>query len=404
MENPPPPKNNYKKNIIYLGLVSFFSGLSQEMISPILPIFLTSSLGFNKEFVGLVSGLVVSVSSFFKIISGYISDKLRQRKWVIFTGYLLSAIARPLLGILNVGAHVIGLRFTDAVGKGVKDAPRDALVAESSPVKKTGRSFGLHRMLDTLGSVAGPLVVFVLLWLLANDVQKYKKIFLLTAIPGFIALLIIIFFVREVPKQKIIPKVTIDKQSIFGLGKNFYFLLFAILIFSLGNSTDAFLLLRAQNLGLSIIAIPIVYALFYLFYALLSYPLGILSDKTGKRPMIMFGWLVYIIVYLGFALANRGWQIWPLFIFYGLFYAATEGSGRALTADIVNPAHHGLAFGLYNAAIAITALPAGIFAGYLWEKYSPSATFHFGWITAVIAAIILGINFLTSRKKSPAVN
>src|SRR3989338_8036548 len=193
----PNKQQNYKKNIISLGLVSFFSGLSQEMITPILPIFLATGLGLSKEFVGFVSGLVVSVSSIFKILSGYISDKLKHRKWVVFTGYLISVISRPLLGVINIGAHVVGLRFSDAMGKGIKDAPRDALVAESSDVKKFGRSFGLHRMLDTLGSVAGPLVVFFLLGIFGQGAESFKKIFLLTAIPGAKALLIIIFFVRE---------------------------------------------------------------------------------------------------------------------------------------------------------------------------------------------------------------
>ncbi len=395
---PAKPRNNYK-NIVYLGLVSFFSGLSQEMLTPILPLFLTASLGFNKEFVGLVSGLVVSVSSFFKIFSGYVSDKLQKRKWIIFAGYFLSAAARPLLGAFNAGAQIIGLRLTDAVGKGVKDSPRDALVAESSPAGKTGRSFGLHRMLDTLGSVAGPFIVFFLLWFLANDPEKYKKIFFLTAIPGLIALLVIVIFVRETPKLQTARVAPDFQKSPPKLGKNFYFLLFAIVIFSLGNSTDAFLLLRAQNLGLSVLAIPIVYALFYLFYALLSYPIGALSDKVGKRPMIIFGWFIYVIVYLGFALASRGWQVWPLFILYGLFYAATEGSGRALTADIINPAHHGLAFGLYNAAIAVTALPASVFVGYLWDKYSPAAAFHLGWITAAAALVLFGVHFFVSKKE-----
>lgn len=383
------------KNVFWLGLVSFWSGLSQEMITPILPLYLTGALGFNREFVGFISGLVISVSGIFKILSGYISDKLGHRKWAVFAGYFLSVVARPLIGIVNLGGHIAGLRFTDAVGKGVKDAPRDALVAESAQAKKTGRAFGLHRMLDTLGSVAGPMAVFLLLSLFGANTTGYKKIFFLTAIPGAIALLIIIFLVREAP---IIKKQPATKQSIAGLPKNFYFLLFVIIIFSLGNSTDAFLLLRAQNLGLGILSIPIVYALFYLFYALLSYPVGILSDKIGKKKMIIAGWGFYALTYAGFALATAAWQVWPLFLLYGVFYAATEGSGRALTADIVEPARHGLAFGLYNTAIAVTALPASVFAGWLWDSYSPAAAFHFGWIMSVAAIILFGFFSIKNLK------
>jgi MFS family permease len=385
-------------NIVSLGFVSFFSGLGQEMISSVFPIFL-NSLGFSKEFIGFINGLVVSVSSLFKILAGYISDKLRHRKWVVFLGYLFSGISRPLLSFFGSGAAIIGLRFADAVGKGVKDAPRDALVAESSPIKKTGRSFGLHRLLDTMGSVVGPLLAVFLLSRLGTDLAGYRKIFLLTFIPGIIALLIIVFFVRETTKLRAAPAAAKSRVSIFSLNKDFYFLLLAIMVFSLGNSTDAFLLLRAQNLGLSLIAIPAVYAVFYLFYALLSYPIGILSDKVGKRIMIVAGWGFYALAYFGFALATSAWQVWPLFILYGVFFAATEGSGRALTADIVKPEHHGLAFGLYNTAIAAAALPASIFAGWLWDHHSPAAAFYFGGLMSVMAMVIFGaFSFKKLRK------
>jgi len=394
-----PQKNGYQKNVVALGMVSFWSGLSQDMIASIFPIFLTS-LGFSKEFIGLIGGLVTSVSSLFKILAGYISDKLKHRKWIIFIGYALSVVARPLLGAFSSGLQIVGLRFADAVGKGTKDAPRDALVAESSPANKTGRFFGLHRMLDTFGSVAGPLTAALLLKFVGENVGGYKNIFYLAAIPGAIALLVIIFFVRETPKLKnTVGEAVSIKKSLMGINKKFYFLLFVVVIFSLGNSTDAFLLLRAQNLGLKIFAIPLVYAAFYFFYALLSYPIGIWSDKIGKKIMIVSGWGVYALTYLGFALATQAWQVWPLFILYGFFYAATEGSGRALTADLVDPAYHGLAFGFYNTAIAITALPASIFAGYLWDHYSPAAAFHFGWISAVAAIILFGIYSLASSRR-----
>jgi MFS family permease len=382
--------NKIKNNIVSLGFVSFFSGLGQDMISSVFPIFL-NSLGFSKEFIGFINGLVVSVSSLFKILAGYISDKLRQRKWVVFIGYLFSGISRPLLAFFSSAFAIGGLRFTDAVGKGVKDAPRDALVAESAQTAKTGRAFGLHRLLDTMGSVVGPLLAVLLLSVYGSNLADYRKIFLISAIPGLIALLIIIFFVHEAAKLKNIPAAPKVKISPLNLNKDFYFLLLAITIFSLGNSTDAFLLFRAQNLGLALIAIPAVYAIFYFFYAILSYPIGILSDKIGKRVMIFIGWGFYALAYFGFAAATSAWQVWPLFILYGVFYAATEGSGRALTADIVKPEHHGLAFGLYNTAIAVAAMPASVFAGWLWDRYSPSAAFYFGAFMSALAMIIFGI-------------
>ena len=396
-----PEEKNIKiqNNIVSLGFVSFFSGLGQDMINSVFPIFL-SSLGFNKEFVGLVNGLVVSVSSLFKILAGYLSDKFRHRKWIIFIGYAFSAAARPLLAFFSSGGAIIGLRFSDAVGKGVKDAPRDSLVAESALVHKTGRAFGLHRLLDTMGSVFGPLLAAGMLLLFGSNLASYRRIFLLTAIPGLIALLIIVFFVHEAAKLKTESPAAKIKVSIFSLPKDFYFLLLAITIFSLGNSTDAFLLLRAQNLGLSLAIIPIVYAAYYFVYALLSYPIGILSDKIGKKKIIITGWIFYALTYFGFAAATRAWQVWPLFILYGIFFAATEGSGRALTADVVKPEHHGFAFGLYNTAIALAALPASIFAGYLWDKYSPAAAFNFGVLMSILAIIIFVIYSWRQSKKS----
>lgn len=392
-----------KNNIVSLGFVSFFSGLGQDMISSVFPLFL-NSLGFSKEFIGLINGLVVSVSSIFKIVAGYISDKLRHRKWVVFSGYLLSGISRPLLALFSSGFAIGSLRFADAVGKGVKDAPRDALVAESAQTHKSGRAFGLHRLLDTMGSVAGPLLAVFLLSIYGANVADYRKIFLISAIPGVIALLIIIFFVHEAAKLKKIPNAPKAKVSPLDLNKDFYFLLLAITVFSLGNSTDAFLLLRAQNLGLALIAIPAVYATFYFFYAILSYPIGILSDKIGKKIMIVVGWGFYALAYLGFALATSAWQVWPLFILYGIFYAATEGSGRALTADIVKPEHHGVAFGLYNTAIAVAALPASVFAGWLWDHFSPSAAFYFGASMSVLAIIIFSIfSYRKMRRNRKAV-
>ena len=393
-----PENKKIQSNIVSLGFVSFFSGLGQDMINSVFPIFL-SALGFNKEFVGLVNGLVVSVSSLFKILAGWLSDKFRHRKWFVFAGYVFSGVARPFLALAGTAAPIIGLRVSDAIGKGTKEAPADSLVAESALVHKTGRAFGLQRLLDTMGSVVGPLLAAAVLLFFGSSLASCRKIFLLSAIPGFIALLIIIFFVREAAKLKIDKSVTEIKTSIFALPKDFYFLLLAITIFSLGNSTDAFLLLRAQNLGFRLALIPIVYAAYYLVYALLSYPIGILSDKIGKKKIIVAGWGFYALAYFGFAAATQAWQVWPLFILYGIFYAATDGSGRALTADTVKPEHHGFAFGLYNTAIALAALPASIFAGWLWDKYSPAAAFNFGALMSILAIVIFVFySWLKSRK------
>jgi MFS family permease len=374
------------RNVVALGWVAFFGGLAQDMIQPLLPIFYASVLGLSKAFIGLIEGALVSVVSLMKIAAGYLSDALGKRKPLVFVGYALSAISRFGLGFAGSGTAVFALRLGDGVGKGVKDAPRDALVAGSAGGRKLGYAFGVQRTLDTLGSVAGPLLAFWLLAVWLDHPNRYREIFWVAGLIAAIPLLLIGLFVTERAVA-----VTTQRHSLTVLKGPFTALLAVMLLFTLGNSSDAFLILRAQDVGVTPVMIPIVYALFNLVSALTAIPAGKLADRIGRRTMIAAGWGVYGLTYLGFAVASAPWMIWPLYAFYGLFYALTEGSSKALVAELVPSATRGLAYGLYNAAVGVMALPASLIAGILWTRISPAAPFAFGAVLAALALIGLAI-------------
>ncbi len=386
-------------NVFYIGLLSFFGGISQDIFVPILPIYLSSVLGLNKAFIGLSEGLVTSGASIFKMIAGFLTDKFGKKKPFIFLGYLFSLIARPLLSFTTAGATVLGLRFLDGVGKGMKDSPKDALIADSTERSTRGKSFGIARTLDTFGSVAGPLILFGLLYFLKNNSLEYHIILVITAVPLFITLTILKFKVKET----ITKDINIKPSASFALPQNFYIFLAIMVLFSLGNSSDAFLILRAQNIGVTLLAIPLIYALFNFVYASASIPLGSLSDRIGREKVIILGWLAYMTTYVGFAFANANYQIWLLFAFYGLYYATTEGVAKAFVADMVPENHRGRAYGIYNTAIGLVALPASFIAGLLWDYFSPSATFFYGAGMSLIALILL-IVFLSLKKETVVIN
>lgn len=375
------------RNVIALGWVAFFGGLAQDMIQPILPTFLTSVLGLSKEFIGLIEGSLTTVVSLMKIGAGYLSDLLGLRKALVFLGYGLSALARLGLGFVGSGAGAFGLRLTDGIGKGLKDAPRDALVAGSAGHRKLGFAFGVQRTLDTLGSVVGPLISYWLLRLWVAHPNKYREVFWVAGLIAALPLVIIGLFVRE-------RRTAVSKQpiSLAVLRGPFIAFLAVMLLFTLGNSSDAFLILRAQNVGLAATVIPIAYALCNLTSALAAIPAGRLSDRIGRRRVITYGWALYALTYLGFALARQAWLIWGLYALYGLYYAFTEGAGKALVAELVSDANRGAAYGLYNAAIGVMALPASLLAGILWTRISPAAPFAFGALMAFLAFI--GLHFV----------
>ncbi|EKQ54349.1 MULTISPECIES: MFS transporter [unclassified Clostridium] len=385
-------KNNIEndltnKNIVRLGWVAFFGGLSQDMISPVLPTFYSQVLGLNKSTIGLIEGSVTTIVSIFKILSGIISDKIGKRKSIVFIGYLLSAIGRLILFLATGTFSVLGLRLLDGVGKGLKDAPRDALVAKSSEKNKTGFAFGLQRTLDTLGSFIGPLITTYLLLKFAvyGDIKKYQYLFIVAGIIAFMTIVIIGIFVKERVGEDVGTKFKFDDSILKG---KFMLLLIIMFIFTLGNSSDAFLILRAENLGISPFEIPIIIAVFNLFYALLSIPSGILSDKIGRINVMRLGWFLYALTYIGFAIAKLPWHIWVLYIIYGVYYSTTEGIAKSLIVHLVDEKMRGTAFGLYNASVGLLAIPASAIAGLLWDKVSPSAPFYFGAICSIMAIIL----------------
>lgn len=378
------------KNITVLGWVAFFGGLSQDMIQPILPIFYSQILGLTKETVGRIEGCMATVVSLFKILAGALSDSLGKRKPLVFLGYLLSAIGRLLLTVSNQFGLVFGVRIIDGVGKGMKDAPRDALVAKSVNMEKMGFAFGYQRMLDTLGSFVGPLITAGLLWMFMGYAEqlKYRLVFLIAGIIAFITIVLIGFFVKERNATKPFTKFILDFSVLKG---NFLLFFIIMLVFTLGNSSDAFLILRASDVGVGPMLIPVVLAVFNLLYALLAVPAGVLSDRIGRVRVIQLGWLIYALTYLGFALAQTSWHIWLLYAAYGGYYAMTEGVAKALVAEIVEERYRGAAFGLYNASIGLLALPASFIAGMLWDNISPSAPFYFGAATAILAVFLLAV-------------
>lgn len=377
-----------ERNIFTLGWVAFFGGLSQDMISPILPTFYAQVLGLNKGTIGFIEGSVTTIVSIFKILSGILSDIIGKRKSIVFIGYMLSAIGRMLLFLATGFGSALGLRALDGVGKGLKDAPRDALVAKSADKKKMGFSFGLQRTLDTFGSFIGPLITSFLLIKLSSygDLRKYRMIFIFAGAIAFITIILIALFVKERVGENVSQGFKIDPSLLKGK-----FLLFFIimLLFTLGNSSDAFLILRAENVGIKPITIPIIIACFNLFYAMLSIPSGVLSDKIGRINVIRIGWVLYAVTYLGFALAKLPWHIWVLYAVYGVYYSTTEGIAKSLVAHIVDERSRGTAFGLYNASVGLLALPASAIAGLLWDKVSPSAPFYFGAVCSVISIFLI---------------
>lgn len=373
-----------ERNVVVLGWVAFFGGLAQDMIQPILPLFYTSVLGLNAEFIGLIEGSLTTAVSLMRIAAGYLADALGASKPLVFAGYGLSAAARFCLAFAGSGAAAFGLRLTDGVGKGLKDAPRDALVAGSAGRRSLGFAFGIQRTLDTLGSVAGPLATYALLAAWAAHPNREREVFAVAGIVASVPLLLIGWFVRE--RSGAAPLRTAPLAVLRG---PFVGLLAVTLLFTLGNSSDAFLILRAQNLGVPVALVPVAYAAFNLVSAVAAIPAGRLSDRAGRRRVVALGWLVYALAYLGFALARSAWQAWALFAFYGLYYALAEGAGKALVAELVPAERRGAAYGLYSAATGVAALPASLIAGLLWNRVSPAAPFLFGAALAGLALLAL---------------
>ena len=371
-------------NVLILGLVSLLTDISSEMIYPLLPLFLTTVLGGGPAFLGVIEGIAESTASILKLVSGIMSDRVRARKRFVLWGYGISALARPLIALATSPLAVLFIRFADRVGKGIRTSPRDALIAESIDPEVRGKAFGFHRSMDHAGALIGPLIATLLLTWFVTDI---RTVFLISAIPGGLAVLLILLKVREsAPSGK--SKGDSDFLTKLPSGRLRTYLLI-LLIFTLGNSSDAFLLLRAGQLGVTPARIPLLWTFFHLVKMVSTMPFGALSDRIGRRGVIVTGWGVYALAYLGFAFATTEMHIWLLFAFYGLFYGLTEGVEKAMLADIAEPGERGGAFGWYNCATGIGALPASMIFGFIWQRFNPLAAFGFGAVLATIAAAAL---------------
>lgn len=393
-------RHGLSQTVVALGVVSLLTDISSEMIYTQVPVFLTVVLGAPAAAVGLIEGVAESTASLLRLVSGWLSDRSGRRKPLTATGYALGAVTKPLLALAVSWPLVLLLRFLDRVGKGLRTAPRDALIAETTPPAARGRAFGLHRAMDTTGAVIGPLLGVALLHAFprgeAHLADNLRGLFLCAAAPGALAVLTLLAFVREPDAERSGSRAPDPVSAAIPgwqeLSPDYRRFLLIVLLFHLGNSSDAFLILRARTLGFSAEQLLWLYAAFNMVEALLGYVAGALSDRFGRRPLIVAGYLVFAIVYAGFALANRQWVIWPLFLLYGFYYTLTQGTQRALAADLASEARRATQIGAYHMVTGLAVLPASIVAGVLFDL-SPAVPFVVGACTATASAVLLWMGF-----------
>jgi len=374
-------RSRLPRNVVALGLVSLFTDMSSEMIYPLLPVFLTATLGAGPAALGVIEGVAETTASLLKLFSGAWSDRWGRRKPLVLAGYGLSSIMRPLMGLAASWAHVLGIRFSDRVGKGMRSSPRDAIVAASVPPEDRGRAFGFQRSLDHFGAVLGPVAAF---GLLAGAGISYRSVFFLAAIPGVVAVAILWSMVRDAGVKA--PAAGGKGFLAGGLTPEFRNYLLIVSLFTLGNASDAFLILRAVDAGVNAAYVPLLWGAFHVVKSSLSTPLGILSDRWDRRKMVAVGWIVYAGVYAAWGIAEGpGWMV-ALFLVYGLHSAATEGAERALVADFVPAERRGTAFGWFHLAVGVAALPASLLFGILWGRFGAAAAFGVSATLAMLAA------------------
>ena len=376
-----------ERNVFTLGIVSFFTDVSSEAVYPLVPMFLTTTLGAPLAVVGAIEGVAESTASVVRWVSGWLSDRLGQRKPFVVLGYGLAAVAKPLLALAFHWPTVLFARFVDRFGKGLRSAPRDALVAQWTEQGMRGRAFGFHRAVDTAGAVVGPLGALALLAILG---QNFRLIFLLAFIPAALGMVLLRPVAERAPQPRPAPTLVGEpKGGGLRFGAAYYAFLIVSLAFALGNSSDAFLILRSRNLGLGVSEAVLAYVVYNASYSLLAMPAGIASDRLGRRNVIGLGFAIFAAVYLGFAVVDAGAYVWLLFPIYGVYMALTEGVGRALVADLVPSERRGSALGLYQGGVGLMALLSSIMAGLLWDHVDASAPFYLGGSTAVLALVLL---------------
>jgi len=385
------------RNVWAASAASFFTDVSSEMILNLLPLFMANVLGLRTSLIGLVEGAAETTSSLLKLVSGRLSDRGGRRKWLAVAGYGISTVAKPGFALASSWTGVAGARWLDRIGKGIRTAPRDALLADSIGPRQRGLAFGFHRSADTAGAVVGLLVAIGVVWHLQAgartlDGDVFATLVWLSLVPALLGVVSLATVARDVPRP---ADGAAASQPTRSLGRPFFLFLGIVGIFELGNSADAFLVLRAQERGLSVLGILGVLLAFNVVYALVATPAGRLSDRLGRRPVLGMGWALYALVYLGFALAEQPWHSAVLYAAYGGYYGLAYGTAKALVADLVPAAQRGTAYGAYNATVGILGLPASLLAGILWEGvgawhgFGPSAPFVLGAALAGVASLAL---------------
>jgi MFS family permease len=378
--------------VYVLGTVSLFTDIASEMVYPLLPLFLTGVLGASTTVVGLVEGIAEATASLFKVAGGRISDRIAARKPLILLGYGFPALLRPVLALAMAPWQVLAYRFLDRVGKGLRTAPRDALIAEVASQDSYGRAYGFHRAMDSLGATIGPLLAFLLLPLL-----DFRGVFWVSAIPALLATLLIVFFLRE--KRGLAKPLPPLRLSTFSLRYRWFLLVTGVA--TLGLSSNAFLILRLNDLGLSAAQATLVYTAYNLLYALMAYPLGTLADRVGAKALVMLGFLTYALVYLGFGLSSTGWQGILLFLLYALYSAAFEGSSRAYLAQVIPATEKASAIGLYHTLVGVLLFPASAIFGFLWQHFGSSVAFFTGAALALSALVLFWLDPTSKRSYTP---
>lgn len=381
-------------NVFAISVVSLLNDASSEIIYPLLPLFLSVALGASPIAIGIIEGGAETVSGLLKLFAGYWSDRRGRRKGLVVFGYVLASAMRPLLALATTWQHVLAIRLTDRIGKGIRSAPRDAMIADAAEPAMRGLAFGFHRAMDHAGAVVGPLLGFVILAIIADNrnaptLQDYRIVFLLASIPALLAVVVAAVFVREARREQRIEINAPPRLSLRGFDGNFKRFLAILALFTLSNSSDAFLLLRAREAGVSVATIPLLWAALHACKVLSSLVGGDLSDRVGRKRLIASGWILYACVYGGFAFVSSVGEAWGLFLLYGVYFGLVEGAEKALVADLVRPEQRGTAYGLYNLAFSLTVLPASLLLGALWKLYGAPTAFIFSAAVGALAALLL---------------
>lgn len=383
-------RNSLFKNIIFLGLVSFFADISSEMVYPLIPLYLTAAFGATPVLVGIIEGIAESIASLLKVFSGYISDKYHHKKPIAFCGYAAGLFYKLALIFAGSWGGILAARVIDRIGKGIRTAPRDVMVSDSADKDHMGKAFGIHKALDMAGSAIGILLAYILLRNIGEN--GYKTIFVVSVIPVIFALFMF-FFIKEKKEPRVEKQREHFWKNIKGLNGNLKLYLFIAFVFTLGNSSNTFLLLRASDIGFSSTDAILLYFIYNMTTAILAVPFGKRSDKVGRKKILIAGYMVFAVVYLGFAFADTKWILVSAFILYGFYTAMVTGVERAFIAEI-SPAHlKGTMLGLHSTLVGVALLPASVIAGLLWDMIGSFAPFVFGAVLSMMAAIMLGIFF-----------